>query len=95
MACGKAVVLSDTAGLWDRGLMRHGENCILVEPGDPGSLERAIAGLLAEPDRARALGRAARNTIETSLDVATMSEAMRRILLEHAPVRRTVHDAPP
>jgi glycosyltransferase involved in cell wall biosynthesis len=38
MACGKAVILSDTAGLWDREQMRHGEICYLVRPGDPAAM---------------------------------------------------------
>jgi hypothetical protein len=42
MACAKAVVLSDIAGLWDRELMRDRESCILVKPGDVAALIRAL-----------------------------------------------------
>jgi glycosyltransferase involved in cell wall biosynthesis len=82
MACGKAVVLSDIAGLWDRGLMRDGENCILVPPGDAEALGQAVQRLLDNPDRAQAIGRAARRTVEEHLNVDAMAWAMRELCLE-------------
>lgn len=83
MACGKAVVLSDIAGLWDRGLMRHGENCILVKPGDAGALGRAVQGLLDDPEVARDIGQAARRTVEDHLNVDVMARAVRALCFEN------------
>lgn len=40
-----------------RELNRPGETGWLVEPGDPAGLRRALASILADPDRAMALGR--------------------------------------
>lgn len=48
MACGRAVILSDTKGLWDRAGLRHGENIWLVPPENPGALADAISLLLAD-----------------------------------------------
>jgi len=58
MAHGVPSVASDLEGL--RGMIRHGETGIRIPPGDAPSLARAIAGLLADRDRARALGQAGR-----------------------------------
>jgi len=47
MASGAAIVASDVPCL--RGLLRHGENALLVPPGRPGELAAAIARCLEEP----------------------------------------------
>lgn len=83
MACGKAVILSDIAGLWDSGLMRHGENCILVPPGDVDALGHAVRELLDNPKRARAIGQAARRTVENHLNVDAMARAMSELCIEN------------
>jgi glycosyltransferase involved in cell wall biosynthesis len=44
MACGAAVVLTDSGGV--REYARHGENCLMVPPRDPAALAAAIARLL-------------------------------------------------
>lgn len=81
MACGKAVILSDIAGLWDRNLMRSGHNCILVPPGDTQALHHAVRSLLNEPDRAAAIGQAARSTVERHFNVDIMTAAMKKLCL--------------
>lgn len=73
MACGVPVILTKTRGLWEPAVMRHGENCWLVEPHDVAGLRQAIAQLLADPELRQRLGRAARQTIDehyTSTHVA-------------------------
>ena len=57
-ACGVPVVASASGG--GAEVVIDGETGCVVDPGDPGALERAIAGLLADPARARRLGEAAR-----------------------------------
>jgi glycosyltransferase involved in cell wall biosynthesis len=64
MACGKAVILTRTRGLWEPGQMRHLENCYLVEPGDAGDLRQAIGYLSDHPDEAMRIGQNARRTVE-------------------------------
>lgn len=63
MACGKAVILSDTEGLWDRASMRHGETCYLVKPGDPAAMRDAITHLWAHPEEAARIGANARRLV--------------------------------
>jgi glycosyltransferase involved in cell wall biosynthesis len=63
MACGKAVILTRTAGLWDDEVMRDGYNCLLVPPGDSAALARAIDRLLGDPAEAARLGANARRTV--------------------------------
>ena len=61
MACGCAVVGSATAPVQE--VVRHGHNGLLVDFFSPGDLASAIAELLANRPRARALGEAARATV--------------------------------
>ena len=84
MACGKAVLLSRTRGLWGRGAMRHGENCHLVPPSDGEALRAAIERLSADAAYRDALGSAARRTVEEhftsdrmATEIATVIEGSR------------------
>lgn len=64
MACGKAVILSDTPGLWDRESMKDGETCRLVPPEDPEALRKVVWELWNDPAQAERIGRNARRLIE-------------------------------
>jgi glycosyltransferase involved in cell wall biosynthesis len=57
MAHGRPVVATAVGGLLDA--VEDGVTGVLVEPGDPSALRRAIADLLADEARRDALGRAA------------------------------------
>lgn len=61
MAQGKPVVVTDAPGV--RDYIRDGETGLIV-PNDPDALSAAINGLLADPERAERLGRAARADVE-------------------------------
>jgi glycosyltransferase involved in cell wall biosynthesis len=63
MACGKAVVLTDTRGLWSRSALRDGENSLLVPPGDAEALALAVCRLLDAPELAERLGEEARSEV--------------------------------
>lgn len=58
MAAGLPVVATDTPGALS--LVRDGENGLVVPRGDAAALARALRELLAQPERAAALGRAAK-----------------------------------
>jgi glycogen synthase len=58
MQAGVAVVASSAGGIPD--LMDDGVEGVLVPPGRPSALARAIGELLADPDRAAAMGAAGR-----------------------------------
>ncbi len=62
MACGRPVVISDTPGM--RDYVTHGSTGLLVPPGDAEALAAAVSELVAEPERAREMGEAARKAVE-------------------------------
>jgi glycosyltransferase involved in cell wall biosynthesis len=84
MACGKAVILSRTRGLWSEERMRHGENCHLVPAGDADALRRAIDELAADPAYAERLGRSARRTVEQHFTSDAMAEQLAGVVSEAA-----------
>ena len=62
MACATPVIASDIGGI--ALAVRDGVDGLLVPPGDPIALRRAIAGLLADPARIAKLGAAGRDRTE-------------------------------
>ncbi len=74
MACGVPVVATDHGG--PREICVDGETGLLVPPGDARALAAAIGRLLADPDRARLMGKAGRRRVEALYDER---ETVRRI----------------
>ena len=66
MGRGKPVVVTDAPGVAD--YIRDGDTGVVV-PNDPDALTEAINGLLADPERAGRLGRAARAEVEARFTV--------------------------
>jgi glycosyltransferase involved in cell wall biosynthesis len=63
MACGRPVIASSTPGL--AGYVRDGVDGRTAAAGDPAALGEAIEELWEDDEQARALGAAARHTIES------------------------------
>ncbi len=82
MACGKAVILSNTPGLWDRGHMRHLETCYLVEPENPLALREAIENLASDPDLCRRLGHNARQLVEQRYSSRAFGQRLQQVIEE-------------
>lgn len=66
-ACGRAVVTTDIPGC--RDAIRPGVTGLIVPARDSEALAHAIASLLLDPARCRAMGAAGRNLAENSFDV--------------------------
>lgn len=62
MACEAAVVASRVGGIPE--VVEDGVTGLLVPPGEPAALARALRALLEDPARARALGLAGRRRVE-------------------------------
>lgn len=69
MACGKAVILSDIRGIWDRDLIRDNDNCLLVPPGSVADLQASIEHSLGNPAACARRGAMARQTVERELNI--------------------------
>ncbi len=61
MACGLAVVISDAAGAADA--ITPGGNGLIFSSGDENALAEALEKLIGDPEKRRAMGRAAREAV--------------------------------
>lgn len=80
MACGKAIILSQIRGLWAPELMRDGENCLLVPPGDPRALADAIRSLADDAGLRSRLGQAARETVLRHFNLETGASSTEQLV---------------
>lgn len=84
MAMGKAVICTRTLGQTD--VVVEGESGLYVPPGDPAALRAAIEGLLADPARREALGRAGRRRVAQSMELEQYTARLRlHVLSELGP----------
>jgi glycosyltransferase involved in cell wall biosynthesis len=77
LAAGQAIVA--TAVGENASVIRHNETGLLVPPGDPHALAAAVIRLLADPERARSLGDAARERAWREQTWATQAETVEAI----------------
>lgn len=77
MAAGKPVVATAVGGVPE--LVIHGETGLLVTAGDVDALRRALADLLADPERARRLGETGRERVRASFTAAAASARVLKI----------------
>ena len=80
MACGRPVVISRNKGLWAPELLIHGENCLLVPPGDANALAAAIERLRNEAGLAQRLGAAARKTVEAHFTLEHLDRSLAALI---------------
>lgn len=74
MRAGTAVVLTAVVG--SRDTVEDGVSGIVVPPGDPAALGRAIAGLLRSPDQRQAMAEAGRARVLARFDVTMMGATL-------------------
>lgn len=78
MACGCPVVLTETEGLWSRDHMKDGRNVLLVPPGDAAQLAVKLNAAIADTRAGRALGQAARESVERIGNIENFAAEMAR-----------------
>jgi glycosyltransferase involved in cell wall biosynthesis len=91
MAAGTPVVAARAGG--NPEAVSEGETGLLVPPRDPTALASAILGLLGDPERAEAMGRAGRERARKHFSLAAMVTAVEETyleLLEGRPLSRRV-----
>lgn len=72
MATGAVAVATDVGGC--RELIAHGESGLIVPPGQPDAVARAVLDVLVQGDLAARLRRAARHRVEAEFTLAAMVE---------------------
>jgi len=77
MACGKAVVITNTQGLWNPFLMDDGRNCALVPSTDKDAMVMGIQRLLSDSELRRRIGAQAVKTVEQYWEISQFSERVR------------------
>ena len=77
MAAGAPVVATRVGGTPEA--IDDGRNGVLVPPGDPREMARAIAALLSDPGRARRMGEAARQSINERFSMDRMVAATEQL----------------
>ncbi|MFI5396485.1 MAG: glycosyltransferase [Candidatus Binatia bacterium] len=80
MAMEKPVVATDVGGTGE--VVRHGHSGLLVPPKDPEALAAAISEVLAQPMRAREMGRLGRRIVQEEFSAQAMVRQMERLYLE-------------
>src|SRR5712692_1807011 len=85
MAMGKCVIAARTRGQTD--IIEDGVTGIYVPPGDPAALRTALQRVLARPDEAARMGRAARIFVEQKANLDLFVDRIARILREACSAR--------
>lgn len=80
MACRLPVIASNVGGLPE--IVVDGKTGLLVPPRDVGALARAMASLLGDPERGRALGAAGRIRVEQFFLLEQTARKMREVLVD-------------
>jgi glycosyltransferase involved in cell wall biosynthesis len=93
MALGLPIVACDLEAI--REVVEEGRNAVLVPPGDPEALARAIADLLGDGERARAFGRRSRAMFEQRFTLETSTGRMVDLYRRLARPSPSRFDAPP
>jgi glycosyltransferase involved in cell wall biosynthesis len=82
MACARPYVVTAAPGL--SGYVRHGDDGLVVPPGDVEALAAALRELIDDPDRADALGRAGRERLERELTTDVQARELANLLRDAA-----------
>ena len=70
MACGRPIAAPDVSGCAEA--VEDGRTGLLTAPGNPEALSRAILEILRDPERAAAMGKEGRASVEKNFSVSKM-----------------------
>lgn len=94
MACGKAVIVTRTRGLWEPHIIKHFESVYLVPPGDAKSLDQAIQELDESPALVEKLSRAALSLVRNRYNSIRFGSSLQAIIqARHMPDIRSINFA--
>jgi glycosyltransferase involved in cell wall biosynthesis len=79
-AAGVPVIATTATGARDAVI--HGVTGLLVEPGDAGGLATAMAELLDDPERAKAMGRAGQDRVRTQFQPQRIWQSLEKLYLD-------------
>ena len=79
-ACAKPVVATDVGGIPE--VVAHGENGLLVQPGRPALLARAMEKCLESPETAKMMGMAGFRKVQSEFTFAGQAERLEEVYLE-------------
>lgn len=88
MACGRAVVMTRTRGLWTGDDFVDGEHLCLIPPGNPEALATAVLKLADEPGFAGKLGLQAQQRVMERGDIQKFSERLQTLCTQAATWQR-------
>lgn len=80
MACGKAVILTETFGTWDINFFKHNYNIIFIKPNDKKNLIKYLKLLLNNKKKRKEIGENARLTAEKYFSIERMNKDFSRLL---------------
>ncbi len=80
MSCGKAVLISDIQGIWDRDLLKHKENLFLMKPCNKKALINGIRILIKDNYLRTKLENNGRKLIEEEFNNHKMAENLKEYL---------------
>ena len=83
MSCSKAVIISNIKGIWDRDLLKHGENIFFVNPGDQKDLNKGINTLIKDLEMRKRIEKQGRLLIEDHFNVINMKNNLKTIFEEN------------
>nr|WP_042177764.1 glycosyltransferase family 4 protein [Kibdelosporangium sp. MJ126-NF4] len=78
MACGRPYVVTASAGL--DGYLKHGHDGLVVPPGDVDMFASAVNALMADPERADAMGKAGRARLEQELTTDVQARRLAEVI---------------
>jgi glycosyltransferase involved in cell wall biosynthesis len=76
-ACGRAVITTDIAGCVD--IVEDGRSGMIVPPGNPEALSKAIVGLVSDKEKLAAMGMEGRRIVEDRLDEEVLIEKLTNV----------------